>query len=321
MKAVLVANPRSAGGATAGRRDAVEALARRILDAPVRWTDAPGAGSRLAREARAEGFDTIVAVGGDGTISEVTDGIVAAGGGTLGIVPSGTGGDLARALGLPRDPEAAMRAIRDAVPHPIDALRVELAGADGPVVRHGINISGLGMAGDVVARVNAGSKVLGGRATFAIATLRSLLAWHAPEIVVRFEDAAGTIERWTGRAVNLFVCNARQCGGGMLVAPDARMDDGLLDVVLVQDRPLLDLVRSTPRLYDGTIAADPKVMLRRVRSVAVERAEGAFPVDLDGEAVGAAPVVVRIAPHALSLRAPRSVGIDAVFGVDPAPET
>lgn len=321
MKAVVIANPRSAGGATAARRDILERRARDILDAPVRWTDAPRAASRLAREAIAEGFDTVVAVGGDGTISEVTDGIVSAGGGVLGIVPSGTGGDLARALGLSRDPEAAMRAIVAAEPMPVDALCVEVTGPDGPAQRHGINISGLGMAGDVVARVNAGSKRLGGRVTFALATLRSLLSWRAPEVEVLFDAADGTQERWRGRAVNLFVCNARQCGGGMVVAPEARMDDGLLDVVLIPVRPLRELVRSTPRLYDGTIAEDPKVVVRRVRSVWVDSPEGAFSVDLDGEAIGRAPVRVRIAPHALHLRAPRSVGIDAVFGVDPTAAT
>lgn len=321
MRRVVVANPMSAGGSTGGRGQRLEQLAKEILACDVRWTDAPGAGRRLAREAVEEGFDEVAAVGGDGTISEVVDGMVAAGGGTLGIVPSGTGGDLARALGLSRDPETAMRELVDAPTHPVDVIEMEAVGADGrPFVRHGINLSGLGMAGDVVRRVNEGTKRLGGRLTFAIATLRSLLAWTSPEATVRWVEADGAPGQWQGRFVNLFVGNARHCGGGMLVTPDARMDDGLLDVVLIPEQPLFDLVRRTPALYDGTVGQAPGVVSVRVREISVEPGKGAhIPLDLDGEAVGVAPATLRPKAGQMRLRvAPRS-GDKPVFGVDHLP--
>lgn len=318
MKRVVVANPMSAGGSTGGHRARLEGLARGILGCEVRWTDAPGAGRRLAKEAIEEGFDEVVAVGGDGTISEVVDGLAAAGGGVLGIIPSGTGGDLARALGLPRDAERAMRSLVEAEVWPVDVIELQATGPDGqPFTRHGINLSGLGMAGDVVRRVNEGSKRLGGKVTFAIATVRSLLAWKAPEATVQWVEADGTPGRWSGRFVNLFVGNARHCGGGMLVTPDARMDDGLLDVVLIPEQPLFDLVRRTPALYDGTVGDTPGVLAMRVREVEVQPAEDAFvPVDLDGEAVGSAPASLRARGGLVRLRAAPGSGNKHVFGVD-----
>jgi len=318
VRRIVVANPMSAGGSTGGRGQRLERLAREILDCEVWWTDAPGAGRRLAKEAIETGYEQVVAVGGDGTVSEVVDGLVAAGGAALGIVPSGTGGDLARALGLSHDPAEAMQAVVDAPGHEVDVIEMRAVGADGVAfTRHGINLSGLGMAGDVVRRVNAGSKRLGGRVTFAVATLRSLLAWSSPPAVVTWVEADGTPGRWEGRFVNLFVGNARHCGGGMLVTPDARMDDGLLDVVLIPEQPLFDLVRRTPSLYDGTVGEAPGVLTLKVREITVEPVQDAtVPLDLDGEAVGVAPATLRPRPGLVRLHAAPGSGDKPVFGVD-----
>lgn len=318
MRRVVIANPSSAGGATGRRRQVVERWSREILEAPVRWTDAPGAGRRMAAQAREEGFDVVVVVGGDGTISEVVDGLVGAGGGAFAVVPSGTGGDLARTLQLPQDMRRAMRAAREGGAYPVDVIRLHAVGHDGqPFVRHGINVSGVGMAGDVVARVNQGQKRLGGTVTFAMATLQSLWAWRPVKVSATWVEPDGGAGAWEGRLTNAFVGNGRFCGGGMWVTPAAKMDDGLLDVVLVPEQPLFDLVRRTPALYRGSLGAMPGVVSFRASEVRLESMEDRLlPVDLDGEAVGVGPVRLEAIHGCVQLVARRVSGNNAAYGVD-----
>jgi diacylglycerol kinase (ATP) len=131
-------------------------------------------------------------------------------------------------------------------------------------------------------------------------------------VTIGWEDEHGASSSWTGALMNAFVCNGSYCGGGMCVAPDASMRDGLIDVVIVPKQPLARLVAQTPRLYDGTLASAPGVVAVRARRVTAAAVDGAVvPCDIDGEQPGFAPVTLTCLPAALELRAPWLRGVAA----------
>lgn len=294
MKVALVVNPRSAAGKTAGRIAELEDLIRPHVDRlEILQTTAPGDGIRLAEEA-ASTADRVFAVGGDGTANEVVNGLMEAHrpGVAFGVLPAGTGSDLVRTLGVPADwREAAPRLLR-AEPKPTDVMEGTFRQPDGSDRRRwAINVIGLGMAGEVVRRVNEGSKALGGTLTFLGATLRTMAGWRSPRASLSWVDEAGAPGSWQGELINVFVANGQYCGGGMWVGRGGAMNDGLLDLVVIPDQSLLSLVLRTPKLYDGLIREVHGVRSARVRELsAVPLGEGAVLADADGEQPGCLPV-------------------------------
>lgn len=309
MTAHFVVNPASAGGRTGRRLSELKHLATQIFgDVVVHTTEHVGHGIALTTQACRQGAELVVAVGGDGTVNEVINGLVMSRCETaFSVLPAGTGGDLVRTLGTSANWKVALEAVRDAQPWAADAFELRCVGADGVAVRRfGFNVVGIGMAGDVVRRVNSSSKLLGGRLTFLMGTAAALGAWVPPEVVVDWLDAGGMAHQWKGRLVNLFLANGKYCGGGMLVGPHAEMSDGLFDLVVIPRAPLGTLLARTPLLYSGRIAAPEDVLAARVSWVRVRAADGGLvPVDVDGEPPGMAPVEVRCLPGAISVRAPR----------------
>jgi diacylglycerol kinase (ATP) len=245
-----------------------------------------------------------VAVGGDGTASEVIDGLqhrprdpdV-----LFGFIPRGTGGDFRRSAGIPNDVEAAARLLASRGALEIDLGRIEFTGHDGrSLVRHFANVAGCGISGLVVQRIECGTKALGGRMSFMLASARALLGWKDQPVRWRVDGGA-----WTAQAVTaLSVCNGGWFGGGMRVAPDARMDDGLFDVVVWSGLGLKDFVVRKHMLYDGTHVRLPNTRVVRAREVEVEPLDGArVLLDVDGEQPGILPARFTILPHALRVRA------------------
>lgn len=313
MSTVLIVNPRSGGGRTGRRLEELRQVAERALG-PVQIVQTTGVGGAipLARDAARDGARLVVAVGGDGTLNEVANGLLLAERPDceLALLPAGTGSDLARSLQLPAGWPAAISAIASTPARRIDVMDATFRGADGGRVRRfGVNVIGMGVAGEVVRRVNAGSKALGGTLTFLGATLGALAAWTAPEVRVRWIDGAGAAGVWQGRLTNAFLCNAQFCGGGMRVGPGARMDDGLLDLVIVPHQRFPTLVAQAPRLYDGRITRTEGIEVVRVRSVEAEAVTGeAVAAEVDGEQPGGLAVEVRVVAAALALRAHLPVG-------------
>jgi diacylglycerol kinase family enzyme len=303
MKTALVINPRSAGGRTGARRPAIEAAARAAYgDVAVYETAGVGQGIALTRAAVEAGARRVVAVGGDGTANEVINGLVASQDPALvfGLLPAGTGSDLARTLGLPRDPEAAFAAQSDAAVRPLDVLEGTFTDAQGqPVRRYGVNVIGVGMGGEVVRRVNASDKAWGGFVSFLGATLSTLARWTAPSAEVRWTDTAGNDHVWRGPLMQVFVANGRYCGGGMLVAPSATLDSGELALTWVEKDTVPRMLAALPRLYDGKVERAPTVRTARAVSVSVRAIGADVPCDVDGESPGLVPVDVRVLPARL----------------------
>jgi YegS/Rv2252/BmrU family lipid kinase len=245
-------------------------------------------------------------MGGDGTISEVADGLAAEannGSPLLGILPAGTGGDFRKTVGVPRELAAAAAALRGRKSSPIDLGQVELVGHDGaPVTRHFLNIASFGIGGVVDELVNTGSKRLGGRLSFMLATVRAQARFHNQAVRLRFDG--GAPER---RIIhNVAVANGRYFGGGMLIAPDAKLDDGQFDVVELGDLSRLELLTGGRRIYAGTHLDLPKVRVRRAATVEAEPDDPneRVLIDLDGEAPGRLPARFRLLPAALRIKLP-----------------
>ncbi len=305
----LVINPHSGGGRTGRRLPALEEVARRVFDdVEIRQTRGPGDGVEQAAAASAAGADLVIAVGGDGTANEVVNGLLRADhGSAFALVPAGTGSDLVRALGIPSDWRAAIEVISAAPTWRADVMDLRCTGPDGEEVqRFGINVAGVGMAGDVVERTHRSSKRFGALATFLSATLRSLASWRPVPSRVRWIDAGGAEGSWEGPLTNLFVNNGRFCGGGMLTGPRASMHDGLLDVVIIPELPLVRTLALAPHLYSGGLPdLDDVIAFQATELWAEPTTARALPMDVDGETPGTTPVHVRCLPARLPLCLPR----------------
>jgi YegS/Rv2252/BmrU family lipid kinase len=307
VKPFLIVNPASAAGRTGRHFDAIARAVRAAVgDFECAFTRARGDGARLAREALASGGELLVAVGGDGTASEVIDGMTSAANGhgrseaLFGFIPRGTGGDLRRTIGLAGDVEGAARALAGRREALLDLGRIEFVGAGGArQVRHFANVAGCGVSGVVSRSVNDGLRLPSGKLSFMLASARALLTWRDRRVRWRLDGGPWSDERVTA----LSVCNGRYFGGGMMVAPDARMDDGLFDVVVWKDLGLTDFVVKKPMLYDGTHVRLPNTRVFRARTVEVEAGAGEdVPLDVDGEAPGGLPARLTVIPQALRIR-------------------
>lgn len=307
MKPFLVVNPRSAAGWTGRHFERIARAVRAAVgDFESALTEASGDGIRLARQAVAAGAKLVVAVGGDGTANEVVEGIASSPssdpGVAFGFIPRGTGGDLRRTLGIPVDLDEAARVLAGERHLACDLGRVECVGPDGkPAVRHFANVAGFGVDGVIVREVNKGSKLGGGKLSFTIAAGKALLSWS--DLPVRWRADGGPWQEQ--RITSVAVCNGRYFGGGMMVAPQARMDDGLFDVVVWSGLGLRDFVTKRRMLYDGTHVKLPNTRVLRARTLEAEPLDGAtLLLDVDGEQPGTLPVRMTLLPGALRVRVP-----------------
>ena len=304
LRTLVVVNPASRGGATRRQFERLLPRVREALGAcDVEWTRGPRDAERIAREAVRAGVERIVVAGGDGTVSEVVTGILAAGLGAyveLGLLPLGTGGDLRRTLGVPADVDAALAAIAAGVRTRLDAGRAtytDRAGRDAQAFF--LNIASLGISGLTTELVNRAPKALGGRVSFLLGTLRSIASYRAAAHPVDLRLDGEAVHE--GPLVFATAANGRFFGGGMQVAPGARADDGLLDVVVVPDMGKLRLVAELPRLYRGTHLSIAGVRALR-GSVLEARPLGDDPpwVEIDGEPLGRLPACFEALPGALT---------------------
>ena len=259
-------------------------------------THAAGDATRLAAEADARGPRPVLAVGGDGTLHEVLNGLFAGGGrATLAVAPFGTGNDWAGFLGVPREPRALAAVLARGRTRPVDVGRIEYAAGGGRASRHFINVAGVGYDADVLER-------MAGHGPRRLAYLRALAGG-----LVRYRASRFTV-RAPGAAVDgpLFVALAmlgRSCGGGMRFAPGARPDDGLLDLVTVEHLGPFAAITRLPRLYTGTILADPAVRSWPCTELTID-AEPAARVEADGQLLGTTPASVRLLPGAIDFVVP-----------------
>ncbi|HRG99887.1 MAG TPA: diacylglycerol kinase family lipid kinase [Polyangiaceae bacterium] len=297
---VVIVNPKAAAGRVgrdlSGLRRAVEA---RLGAVELVETTAPGGGSTLAREAALGGAARVLSLGGDGTHHEVVNGLMESGRPDVvfGVLPVGTGGDFRRTLGV-RDLDGALAAIVERPARRVDlghATFVDDAGVERS--RWFLNLASCGMSGLVDRLVNTSSKALGGTASFLLGTLRATARYEPARARVEVDGALlGELD-----VTVIAVGNGRYAGGGMHFCPEAALDDGALDVVVVPHASLPRQLARIPDLYRGTLERVPGALRARGAEVRVTCLRGTAWLDLDGEAPGRAPVTFRVEPKALAL--------------------
>lgn len=290
----FIVNPTAGHGRALKTWKRVEPLAATLGEYGVKFTERPRHGEELARQAAAEGFDRVIVMGGDGTLNEVGNGLMGTGA-ALGVVPTGTGNDWVRTVGIPRDPEAATRI----------AFQGRLAKTDvGLAVgyRHFFNIAGIGFDAEVSRRVNDYGpvlKMIGGTLPSLLGIVGTLFRFPGARVQLQMDGQSLEIPRMLLLAVGL----ARYYGGGMLILPDAILDDGKFEVAWGEDLGRLELVNLVGKIYKGGHVGHPKVKFTRVQRIT---ATSATPVafHLDGDVAGNLPVTFQLLPSALDIVVP-----------------
>lgn len=296
----LLINPLSGGGAAPA---AVVPVAKILRDAgaavEVTYSSGPRATAAVVAAAVGRG-DVVVSVGGDGMLSSVA-GQVSALGGTLGLVPAGRGNDFVRMLGLSAEPEDVAKVLLEGTPTPTDLLSLRL-GVVAPRLVAGSVYAGVdAVAGEVVDRV----RWMPGRLQYPYAAIHSLATYRPIAARVVVDGVAHDY-----RAATVVVANSAYYGSGMKIAPAASVDDGLLDVVVIEAGSRRELMRALPLVYDGRHVDQPGVHMLRGRSVSLS-GRPAVPMGGDGEPLGHLPpspraaAQVDIVPGALEVLLPR----------------
>jgi YegS/Rv2252/BmrU family lipid kinase len=290
---LAIVNPAS-GRARAGAQwpQMADAFARAGVPVDVIHTSRPNEGETIARQAVQNGRRRLLAAGGDGSVNDVVNGIMTAGCAphdhvTLAPVPLGTGNDWARSLGIPRDPAgiAAIIAAEVSFLHDVGHIEFPAAGHESARGRWFINVAGAGYDSHVIQRL---PQQLPSPFAYLRGALTGLATYRAP--VFRITTEGGSLEE---RLLLAFVANGQYCGNRMHVAPNARLDDGLLDVVAIRNVGLLTVLVKVIKLYRGTLLDDPVVWHARGARVRIET-DTTVAVEADGQVVGQTPAAISV---------------------------
>jgi diacylglycerol kinase (ATP) len=297
---VIIANPSSGRGRSEAKLREIESMLRDWgLDYRIVRTAGPGHAAEAAAEALRGGDRFLVAVGGDGTVHEVVNGMLAgdrpiAADAVLGVLATGSGCDFVKSFGIPGDAVRAARRLTGDGVRAIDVGKITFADGGATKVKYFANIAEAGLGGSVVARAS--------RLPGVFATTRYFFGFWLT--LPRFRpatvrlDADGQAFEWV--AQNVVVANCRFYGGGMQISPNSRPDDGRLDV-LVMTGPKSDAYTTLPKVYRGTHLPHRNIAEMRVSCVTVE-ADAPYPIEADGEMLGTTPATFEVIPAALRLK-------------------
>ena len=305
-KLTFIVNPNAAMGAVSKAWPQIEAVAKdRLVSFQAFHTIGPGDAINLTRRALMEGTEIVVCIGGDGTLNEVINGFMREGGplrqdARLAFIPIGTGCDFIKTVPIPRDANRVFDLILDSRARAIDLGLLRYRDHQGrPASRYFHNLTSFGLGGEVDERVNRTTKALGGFVSFIWATLISLLIYDKKRVHLTVDNSFDQeIIIW-----NIAVANGQYHGGGMWVAPDAAVDDGLFHITVIGDLSLPQVFLNLPKLYNGKILEVNKVFTltgKRLEAYSDQRVL----LDVDGEQPGQLPVSIEIVPGALHLIAP-----------------
>jgi len=287
VKTLIVLNP-AAG--SVGVVDELKKKFNRVKDAGVRVTTNQGDAEDFSREAVARGCDLIVAAGGDGTLNEVINGIgERISDVSVGLVPLGTGNDFARAINLSTDVDQSIEFLERRQTRQIDLVRVT-----SDCTRYFVNVSSGGFSGIVDEKLTPEMKTTWGPLAYLRGAAKALPELRAYRTEILLDDS-------TQMAMNLYnviVANGRYVAGGIPIAPEAVVDDGLLDIVIIPERPAGQLALLMGQILMGEHLKNEAIVFRRAAKLAVNSHPGIW-FNVDGELVGNEPALFEVMPRAL----------------------
>ncbi len=301
-----VVNPEAALGRASSFWPTLQAqLREKIGPFPWDWTRSPLHATFLVRSALQQGYDYIVSVGGDGTHNEVLNGFFTGGAilnprATLAVVPCGSGSDLCRTLGISSTIVSALETILSGREQKVDVGRLQFSHPSRSACeRLFLNIASLGLSARVNRNLRSQPRFLGGPGRFFLATVRTLIVNRNHRVSLKIDG-----EVFPDQLIStVAAANGQFFGGGMRIAPHARVDDGLLDVVMIGAVSLLDFMRWGPRFYQGKYVRHPRIQYRKARTI-LATSEAVVPVEVDGETVGILPASFTVLPGAVRIRVP-----------------
>jgi len=291
MKTCIICNP---GAGSVDEREPMRAQLQQFPSAEIRFTEGEGDAARLASAAVAEGFELVIAAGGDGTLNEVINGLAEkADQVEVGLIPLGTGNDFARMLNLPGTVEETIEVLREGHVRPVDLVR-----ATSEQTRYFINVSAGGFSGDVNEKMTPEIKQSWGPLAYLRCAAEALPEMRAYSTVITLDDVAPL-------ALDLYnavIANGRYVAGGTLIAPEAVIDDGLLDIVLIPQSSAGNIALVAAQIALGTHLTSEGVVYRRAAKVTVTSTPGMY-FNVDGELIGNEPATFEVLPRALRFRA------------------
>jgi diacylglycerol kinase (ATP) len=286
-KPCVILNPKAG---SSGDLEALVAKLREILSAEIHVTAQAQDARRLAAEAIKSGCDFVVSAGGDGTLNEVVNGIADAGPTVrLGILPLGTGNDFARSLDLPTNLDECLEILRQGETRAVDLVRV-----NSDSTRYFVNVSSGGFSGIVDEKLTAEIKQTWGPLAYVRSAAAALPELKAYQTQIVLDDS----ETLSINLHNVIVANGKFVAGGIPVAPEALLDDGLLDLILIPELPGAELALIAAQLVIGAHLRNEALLFRRAAKIMVTSTPGMW-FNVDGELVGNEPAVFEIIPRAL----------------------
>jgi diacylglycerol kinase (ATP) len=306
---LVIVNPRAGGGLAGRTFSQVRAVVEgRLGPVDAATTERPGHAIELARSAALGGCGLVIAVGGDGTLHEVANGVLEAGGATsIGYIGQGTGGDFRRTLGVAHRLDRYVDAIARGIDRRVDVGKATFRTLDGSTLsRWFVNILSVGLGGLVDHHVARTTRAFGGTAAYFLAGIRALTASARARLSCTW-TLGNTRESCEVDAFMIAICNGRYFGSGMHVAPMADTEDGRFEVVVMDASSKLAFAALSRRIYRGAHLSAPGVRHFACDRIAIdlvgERARDVFLLDVDGEPLGRLPLEVEVARGALCVRA------------------
>jgi diacylglycerol kinase (ATP) len=312
VKPLCVVNPKSGGGRPGQVLSELRATIERALgDVDVAVTERGGHAIELAEAGAREGRELVIAVGGDGTLSEVVNGVMRSGRAKechVALVGQGTGGDFRKTLGIEHRLDRYLEAIGSERTRTLDVGKATFRLTGSPpdaerATRYFVNILSAGMGGLVDQYVATGSRVLGGTAAYFMASTKALLRARPGQLQCRVDGGTTPIRL---RSYMIAICNGQYFGSGMHVAPMAKLDDGVFEVVSMDAPNKLAFAAFSQKIYSGAHMRSEHVRHFPCKSISLdldnEDARDRFLLDIDGEPIGGLPLEVEVLPGALTLR-------------------
>jgi len=304
IRPAIIVNPHAAQGRTGAEWPELQRVLRHVFPGfDAYLTDRPGHATQLTRQALRSGCNRIVSVGGDGTHFEVVNGFFENDdpinpNAVMAILPHGTGNDLARTLGVRRDPKSHDYLAANRIVH-ADLGRITYTDHLGRKHTHyWQNMCRIGIGGEVVDRANRNSKAYGGFLTFLRATVVSLLVYRDQPVEIQIDEM--NIKQMLKELV---IAKGQYDGGGMHVAPHARLDNGVFDVYVIGQTTALDALINLPKIYTGKLRKRPDIVKYfRARRICVA-SNATIKTETDGETAGYVPATVELIPNAIRVLA------------------